>query len=254
MPGKRVGIIQSNYVPWKGYFDFIASVDEFVLFDDVQYTRRDWRNRNKIKTRDGLKWLTIPVDVKGKYFQTIDETRVADPSWIDEHLSTLHHTYAGAAHFREEWSWIEAAYRSLEGAVLLSDVNRRLIERICERLDISTQLRSSREFPRAEGKNERLLEICRALGAAGYLSGPAARDYIDESLWNANGISVAYKSYEGFPEYPQLYGPFEHGVTVLDVFFHVGPNARDYIRSAKVTLDRDGINAPLPADSTRPGS
>jgi hypothetical protein len=226
---KRVGIIQSNYIPWKGYFDFIASVDEFVFLDDVQYTRRDWRNRNRIKTQRGLSWLTIPVDAKGNYLEPIDRIRIADPNWVDEHLGTLRHAYARAAHFKQEWEWIEPLYRSVQSMELLSAVNRRLTEGICRRLNIETPFRLSRDVATVHGKNERLLAICRALGATEYLSGPAARPYIDETAWNAAGIKVLYKSYEGYPEYPQLHGTFEHHVTVLDVLFNTGNDAQRYL-------------------------
>src|SRR5438132_8118623 len=104
---KRLAIIQSNYIPWKGYFDFINLVDEFVLFDDVQYTVRDWRNRNRIKTRDGLRWLTIPVQVKGKRFQKIRDTQVTEPSWRHDHWRAFQHSYARAEYFREFRSFFE---------------------------------------------------------------------------------------------------------------------------------------------------
>lgn len=227
----RVGIIQSNYVPWKGYFDFIASVDHFVFLDDVQYTRRDWRNRNKIKTKDGLHWLTIPVDVKGKYLQTIDETEIADAAWIDEHLDSLRHAYARAPYFREEWAWIEPLYAGLRGERLLSVVNRRLVEAICTRLAIRTPLHASRDFAAPDDKNDRLIAICRALEAAEYLSGPAARGYIDEARWLERGIAVRFKSYDGYREYPQQHGPFVHGVTILDLLFNTGSSAVDFLRT-----------------------
>src|ERR1041384_7029573 len=98
---KMVAIVQSNYIPWKGYFDMIRGVDEFVLYDDVQYTRRDWRNRNRIKTAQGTQWLTIPVEVKGKYLQAIKETKISDPSWGRTHWRTLCHSYNRAPHFRD---------------------------------------------------------------------------------------------------------------------------------------------------------
>ena len=91
MYSKKVAISQSNYIPWKGYFDNIALVDEFVLYDEMQYTKRDWRNRNKLKTNQGLKWLTIPVEVKGKYYQKINETRISDRNWNVKHLNFLKH-------------------------------------------------------------------------------------------------------------------------------------------------------------------
>jgi hypothetical protein len=94
---KRIAIVQSNYLPWKGYFDLMASVDEFVLYDDVQYTRRDWRNRNQIKTPQGLQWLTVPVRVKGKYHQSIRETEIDDESdWASDHLKALSLNYRKA--------------------------------------------------------------------------------------------------------------------------------------------------------------
>lgn len=228
---KRVGIIQSNYIPWKGYFDFIDAVDEFVLLDDVQFTRRDWRNRNKIKTKNGLQWLTVPVEVKGKYFQSIDETRIADPRWVDEHLSALRHCYGRAPHFRDAWPWVEDLYRSCSSLEYLSQVNATLIRGIADRLGIATPIRTSREFQLVDGKNERLIGICLQAGGSEYLSGPAARDYIDQGVWNAAGIRVKFKSYAGYPEYPQINGDFEHGVTVLDLIFNTGDESRRYLKS-----------------------
>ncbi|MGA7747823.1 MAG: WbqC family protein [Candidatus Aquilonibacter sp.] len=227
---KRVGIIQSNYIPWKGYFDFIASVDEFVLLDEVQYTRRDWRNRNKIKTADGLRWLTIPVDVSGKYLQSIDETRIANPDWADEHLASLRHAYARAPHAKEQWPWIETLYAGAKALPMLAAVNELFIRAIVGRLGITTKISRSSDYAGTPGKNERLMAICRQAGASVYLSGPAAAAYIDQTLWNAQGIDVEFKSYERYPEYPQLHGPFEHGVTILDLFFNLGDEAQAYFQ------------------------
>ncbi len=230
MSGPRVGIIQSNYIPWKGYFDFIDSVDEFVLFDEVQYTRRDWRNRNRIKTKDGLKWLTIPVEVKGKYDQRVSETRISDKRWAHEHASSLRHAYGKSPHFREEWTWIEPLYEESASVDFLSSVNELFIRAIRDRLSIQTPIRLSSEFDLPDGKNERLISICKQLGAAEYLSGPAARGYIDESLWTAAGIRVTYKSYDDYPEYAQPYPPFEHAVSIVDLLFNTGPQAPSYIK------------------------
>ncbi len=95
-PTKSVAIVQSNYVPWKGYFDMVRGVDEFILYDDAQYTRRDWRNRNRIKTPHGTQWLTVPVEVTGKYLQKIRETRISDPNWARRHWQTLKSCYGTA--------------------------------------------------------------------------------------------------------------------------------------------------------------
>src|SRR3954470_3950753 len=131
---KRVAILQSNYIPWKGYFDLINSVDEFILFDTAQYTRRDWRNRNRIKTANGLIWLTIPVVVKGRYLQSIQETEVSDPDWGAKHWKTLKQSYAHAAHFKD----YEASFREwyLSGRDKhLSHINHRFLKGICKILD-----------------------------------------------------------------------------------------------------------------------
>lgn len=98
--GKKVAILQSNYIPWKGYFDIINMVDEFILYDDMQYTRRDWRNRNKIMTPTGLIWLTIPVENKGKFYQKINETKVLDHEWVDKHWRSIQYNYAKTEYFR----------------------------------------------------------------------------------------------------------------------------------------------------------
>jgi hypothetical protein len=226
----RVGIIQSNYIPWRGYFDFIDSVDVFVLLDDVQYTRRDWRNRNKIKTKDGLHWLTIPVNVKDKYTQAIQDVKVVDGSWAPEHLKALRHAYAKAPHFASEFPWVEDTYALCRNRQSLSDINLAFLTAICGRLGVATPMRQSSEFDLHTGKSERLIGICRQLGADTYVSGPAARDYIDAVQWRDNGIEVLYKSYD-YPEYPQSHPPFEHGVTVLDLIFNTGPDARSLMKS-----------------------
>lgn len=229
--GKRIGIIQSNYIPWKGYFDFIDSVDEFIVFDDVQYTRRDWRNRNRIKTANGLQWLTIPVEAKGKYTQLVRETRISGRDWSADHFRALHHAYARAPHYPENAAWLQALYQQAAGLEMLSEVNLLFLRALCERFGIATRLRLSAEFEIAEGKNERLIAICRQAGATEYLSGPAAREYLDPAAWERQGIRLRFKSYSGYREYPQLHGPFEHAVTALDVLLNTGERAREYLKS-----------------------
>jgi hypothetical protein len=228
---KRVAIIQSNYIPWKGYFDMINMVDEFVLFDDTQYTRRDWRNRNKIKTAQGASWLTIPVEVKGKYFQAIKDTRVSENDWAEKHWRTIAHSYARAPHFKEYKDRVEAIYRSVADEPHLSLINHRFLKSLCELLGIGTRLSWSMEFQAAEGQTERLLSICKQAGATTYLSGPAAKSYLDESKFLAEGVAVEWMSYDGYPSYPQLHGEFDHGVTILDLIFNTGADAPRFMRS-----------------------
>jgi len=227
---KKVAIVQSNYIPWKGYFDLINMVDEFVLYDDMQYTRRDWRNRNCIKTPNGLEWLTIPVDVKGKYFQKIRETRVSDPDWAKAHWKTLSHNYAKAACFAELRELFEELYLGCREE-LLSRINLRFIEAVCRILGIRTKLSWSMDYELVDGKTERLVGLCKSTRATHYVSGPSARDYMDERLFEQEGIAVSYIDYAGYPEYAQLHGAFEHGVTILDLIFNQGRNAPRFMKS-----------------------
>jgi WbqC-like protein family len=227
---KRVAIVQSNYIPWKGYFDLLRLSDEFILYDDVQYTRRDWRNRNRVKTPRGVEWLTIPVEVKGKYHQRIRDTRISDVTWGKKHWATLTHNYARAPFFGAYREIFEPLYL---GALppMLSDVNRLFLETICPLLDIRTPIRWSDEFPPAAGRSQRLLEICAAAGATEYLSGPAAKGYLDEELFAQASIRVSWMDYSGYRPYPQINGPFVHEVTVLDLIFNVGPDAKRFLRA-----------------------
>lgn len=230
---KRVAIVQSNYIPWKGYFDMIASVDEFILYDDMQYTRRDWRNRNQIRTPQGVQWLTVPVRVKGKYLQKIRETEIDGTAWAQEHWKALSQNYRRAPHFAAVAAWLEPLYVGTEFA-LLSDLNRAFIEAICGYLGIRTRLSNSWDYPLAEGKSERLADLCVRAGATEYVSGPAAKDYIDEAVFRDRKLSLQWFDYSGYPEYPQLWdAPFTHGVTVLDLLFNCGPEAVQYMKNVR---------------------
>jgi len=221
--------VQSNYIPWKGYFDLINSVDEFILLDEVQYTRRDWRNRNRIKTAHGTQWLTIPVEVKGKYFQAVKETKVSDPNWGRDHWRTLSHCYGKAPFFRHFKDAFESLYLGRNDE-FLSDVNHAWITGVCEIMGITTRITRSMDYRLTEtDPTAKLLELCLQASASVYLSGPAARSYLDEGLFAGHGVAVRYMDYSGYAEYPQLHPPFEHAVTVLDLLFMVGPQASAYL-------------------------
>jgi hypothetical protein len=236
-PEKAVAIVQSNYIPWKGYFDLIRSVDEFVILDDVQYTRRDWRNRNRLKSPDGVRWLSIPVEVKGRYHQRIDETLISDPDWARRHWTTLSAWYGRAPCFRLYRAVLEELYLGTHQRCL-SQINRRFLEALCGLLKISTPLTWSSEYCTAGHKTERLLGICLAAGATRYVSGPSAHMYLDESRFRAEGIEVVWMSYDGYPEYPQLHAPFEHRVSVLDLLLNVGDDASSYMTGKPWTTSR----------------
>jgi len=229
---KKIAIIQSNYIPWKGYFDLINRVDEFVLYDDMQYTRRDWRNRNKIKTPNGLIWLTIPVEVKGKYFQKINETKVSDKNWAKQNWQSIVHNYSKAKYFNDYKDIFEGLYLSCKEE-FLSEINYKFIVAINNILGIKTKIRWSSEFELIDGKTERLLHICKQCNADVYISGPAAKNYFDEELAKKECIQVEWMDYNGYPEYNQLFPPFEHGVSIIDLIFNEGPNAKNFMKSFK---------------------
>lgn len=224
----RVGIIQSNYIPWRGYFDFIDDCDLFIYHDDLQYTKGDWRNRNLIKTPQGLVYLTVPVryhDVEQRICDTeIDYSQ----KWIDKHRNLIRTHYAKATHFQRcsepFFDLLTKQWRTI------SELNRAVNAWIMAELEITTPVRMSSEFSPQGSKTDRLVGILRQTGADVYLSGPAAKDYLEPEKLTAAGIVLEYKSYE-YPEYPQFDPPFMPNVTVLDLLFHCGPEARQYLKS-----------------------
>jgi hypothetical protein len=228
---KKVAVVQSNYIPWKGYFDLIAAVDEFVLYDDVQYTRRDWRNRNRIKTPQGVQWLTIPVSVKGKYHQSVRETKIDGSEWASAHYKSLVQNYSRAPYFEEISDWLHPLYLN-SAFTHLSDLNRCFIETICDYLGINTTITSSSEYNLVEGRTERLVAICSQAGAKAYISGPTAKDYLDEEIFLKNGIEVHWFDYIGYATYPQLWGEFRHDVSILDLLFNCGRASVNQLRYA----------------------
>lgn len=227
---KKVAIVQSNYIPWKGYFDLINRADEFILLDDLQYTRGDWRNRNIIKSHGGLLWLTIPVLAKGKFGQAIKETVVSGSGWRRRHWRTITQSYSRTKWFREYKELFEELY--LGGSEkYLSQINFRFIKAICEILGIRTKISWSMDYELVEGKTIRLLSLCKQAGATEYISGPAARSYLDEELFRREKIKLSYMDYSAYPEYNQPYPPFEHHVSIIDLIFNEGPDATRYMKS-----------------------
>ena len=232
---KKVAVLQSNYIPWKGYFDIIAAVDEFILYDDMQYTRRDWRNRNKIMTPTGVQWLTIPVEVKGKFLQKIKETKVAGHQWVDSHWKSIQMNYARAPYFKLYQDRIHAVYEDCRKEDFLSRINYRFLTEICDILDIPTHITWSCDYYLRDGKTERLVGLVQDAGGDLYLSGPAAKDYIQEDLFRQARIQLEWMDYSGYPEYHQLSKSFEHGVTILDLIFNEGPNATAFMKKGRRT-------------------
>lgn len=210
----------------------IAAVDEFILYDDMQYTRRDWRNRNQIKTPQGVQWLTVPVQVKGKYDQKIKETAIEGSDWAMAHWKALVQNYRRAPHFDEVKAWLEPLYLA-EPYTHISQLNRRFIEAVCQRLGINTVISNSWDYTLIEGKTERLADLCKQAGGTEYISGPSAKNYVEEGVFTDMGITLTWFDYARYPEYPQLWGKFTHGVTILDLLINCGKEAHRYMKHVR---------------------
>ena len=208
-------------------------VDEFVIYDEAQYTKRDWRNRNMIKTKDGLKWLTIPVQVKGKYEQKINETRVSDKDWAGKHWKTICHNYSHAVRFEKYREKFEKAYEVVSGMDLLFEINIYFIKFIVEILGIKTEFSQSGQYRLTGNRSEKIISACKQAGADIYITGPAAKSYIDTQLFKAEGFSLVWMDYSGYPQYKQLFTPFDHKVSIIDLIFNEGTETKKFLKSIK---------------------
>lgn len=226
---RKIAIVQSNFIPWKGYFDLIAYVDTFVIYDEMQYTRRDWRNRNKIKTPKGAEWLTIPVNVKGKYLQKISETTVSDMRWGYGAWKKIEYNYSRCKYF-DEVSLLLKPYFLEPKSEFLSAINKFFIHEINNYLGISTHIVDSSEFKMSGERSEKLLDIVEDLGGNVYVSGPSAMSYLNSSIFAEKDIEVEWFDYLGYPRYEQLWGDFIHEVSIIDMLFNCGPDSNKYLK------------------------
>jgi len=224
---KKIAILQSNYIPWKGYFDIIRKADVFVIYDEVQYTKNDWRNRNLIKTPNGLDWLTIPVSQKSLK-QKINETYVSQHNWNKKHWSALVGNYSKAPFFKAYSEEFNELYSGIETSNL-SEINLLFIKKINTILEIDTEIINSQSLDLKGNKNERLIEAIKKLNANHYISGPAAKSYLNVEAFEKEDIQVEWMNYTNYPEYPQLFSPFKHTVTILDLLFNVGTEAKKFL-------------------------
>lgn len=224
---KKVAILQSNYIPWKGYFDILNLADEFIIYDHVQYTKHDWRNRNRIKTQGGIKWLTIPVSVKS-INQQIRDTKISDTRWNIKHWKTISQSYAKTKYFQEYKAYFENLYLTAK-EMYLSDINYRFITAINKLLGIETTLTWSTEYNLIPGKTEALIELCKQARGNVYISGPTAKNYIKEELFVQNNIEIHWMDYSNYPEYFQPFPPFDHFVSIVDMIFNEGMSAKKFM-------------------------
>jgi hypothetical protein len=228
---KRVVILQPSYIPWLGYFDQINRADVFVFYDDVQYTRRDWRNRNKVKISSGLStYLTIPVLVKGEYLAPINAIQIDKSSdWRAVHLKTLESNYKRSKYFASVYPFLESTLLQ-STSPYLSECDTILVKKITEYLGIHNKhfVFSSELDAFEPDPTKRLVEICRKLGATHYLTGGAAKAYLDEDLFAKENIVVEYQNYK-HPMYTQLWGDFISHLSIIDLLFNEGPRSLEIV-------------------------
>lgn len=226
----NVVILQPSYIPWRGYFDQIHRADLFIFFDDVQYDKHGWRNRNQIKTSQGKQWITIPVHSKGVTAGIqIKDVRIDwSKSWPKKHLNALTFSYAKAPFFRSFQPWLASVYERRDQ--FLADFTIHTTVELAGMLGITnTKFMRSSEIPGIDGqKTDRLIQILQHVGAKHYLSGPSARDYVEQEKFDEAGIALEFIQYD-YPEYSQLHPPYDPFVTILDLLFITGDDALSYI-------------------------
>jgi hypothetical protein len=220
-------ILQPGYLPWLGFFDQMAQSDVFVMYDDVQYTRRDWRSRNRIKTAKGVCWLTVPVKTRGRRYQLVNEARVDNSRpWQRKHVETIRGSYSNAPYFKRYFPQIKSILE--KDPPLLMDLNLELIQYLRQVLNLKTKIIFSSTMDIQGNRTERLVKICKALGAREYLTGDAAASYLEMEMFDQHDIEVHFHKYE-HPEYPQINGPFIPYLSAIDLVFNCGPESRSYI-------------------------
>ena len=217
---KSIAILQPGYLPWLGFFEQMALVDTFVYLDDVQYTKQDWRNRNRILTKTGIQFLTVPVSVKSTH-QKILETKITqDSKWQKKHLNLIKASYQKSEYFDLVFSIL--AKTLLQKFEYLIDLDVALVEQINSLLDIKTKIVFSSQISKPDqDKNLKLLEICKSQNATLFYDGAAAKSFIDTKLFKNHGITMCFQDYK-HPEYPQFKTDFVPYLSIVDLLFHKG--------------------------------
>lgn len=226
----RAVILQPMYLPWMGYFGMVETADVFVFYDDVQFVRRSWQRRNKIKVPDGeFTWLTVPV--KKNFKQQIDEVQIKETDWQDTHWRSIHHSYANAPYFEAYADDLEAIYN--QEWIKLRELNTTITKMMCNLFDIrDTEFRFSSDINPAGAKTDRLINVLTEIGADEYVSGPGAREYMEVEKFDSAGIDLYWHEFD-HPEYEQIHGEFVSHLSAIDLLFHCGPDAGDIIREAE---------------------
>lgn len=239
--------MQSNYLPWRGYFDLMSRCDEFVIYDSCQYTVNDWRNRNRIKTANGAVWITVPVLTKGRTGQTIREAEVVDHGWVRKHRASIA-AAVGRAPFGD---WLievlsEPFDRALETR-FLHEINLDLLRACHDALGLGCDITDDRDHLGDNddlSASERVAELVAAAGGTHYLTGPSGLAYLDTADFSSRDVALEVLDYSTLGPYPQLFGEFDNALSVVDLLANVGPDATEHL-SARVEAVTDPTSGPV---------
>jgi len=233
MQTKKIAILQSNFLSWRGYFDIINTVDEFIIYDHVQYTKNDWRNRNLIASKTGPQWITIPVKTKGHLTKNrpINETTVIDKKWIKKHLGAFRNNYSKAKYFKNVYTFLEEIYTSASDYTYLSAINKLFIKRICNLINIKTYISSDIDYIIQGDKNTKLINLIKQANGTIYYSGIAAKNYLDEELFNKNNIEIRWIDSTNYPKYKQFCPEYFFNLSIVDLLFMEGNNFYKYMKT-----------------------
>jgi hypothetical protein len=226
---RRAVVLQPMYLPWMGYFGMVETADVFVFYDDVQFVRRSWQRRNRIKVPDGdFTWLTVPVEKD--FGQAINEVEIKDTGWQEDHWQSITHSYANAPFFDEYSDILREIYDQTWGQLVELDVQ--IISRLCDAFGVGSDFRFSSELDVEGEKTNRLVNILQNIEADEYVSGPGAKDYLDPDMFEEAAIDLYWHEFP-HPEHEQVHGEFVSHLSAIDLLFHKGPNAGEMIREAE---------------------
>ena len=223
----KIGIVQSNYFPWIGYFHLINYVDKFIVFDEVQFTKRYWRNRNKIKSKNGSFWLTVPVKTKGKYKQKISEVIIDGFGWQEKHKKSIINVYGSSKYFEEIYDLYRPIFEE-QKFNYLSDLNYQIIKLTIRYLGLQTKIYKSNQFNIVLGKNHRIINLCKQAKSSIYVSGEVAKTYLNKEEFDKNGIKIEFFKYKNYNLNQNKISYFEN-LSILDTLFKYGKNVKELI-------------------------
>ncbi len=230
----RIAMSQPTYLPWLGYLDLIDQVDTFVFLDSVQFEKRSWQQRNRIKVQGGLQLLTVPVAVKGRFEQKIKDVEIESLHFVQKHLRSIVWNYRRAPFFRRYFEEFAAILKTCKPGIKLADLNIQLIQWLCAAFGIRTPLRRSSGLDEGGFRAERLLKICCVLGASTYLSSPGSAEYLADALpqFSRAGVDVIFQNYH-HPSYAQMSEPFAAQASAIDLLFNHGDQSLEILRSGR---------------------